>query len=97
MVERHVRSSAPAATPGLPPIAAVLPPPTATFARDAEAHYLDRPKHCPDCGASLADGSGLVVEYWAGDARVFATWCAGCSWAGEIVKMTRTIGHEPGA
>ncbi len=27
------------------------------------------------------------------DARGFLTWCAACSWTGEIVKMSRTIGH----
>jgi hypothetical protein len=78
----------------LPALPAVLPPPTATFARDAEAHYLDRPRHCPDCGRSLADG--LVVEYWVAEDRVFSTWCAGCSWSGEIVRTARTVGHEPG-
>jgi hypothetical protein len=81
---------------GLPALPPVLPPPTATFARDAEAHYLDQPKFCPECGSSFADGSALVVEYWVADARVFATWCAACSWSGEIVKVTRTVGHEPG-
>lgn len=80
----------------LPALDSVLPPATATFARDAEAHYLDRPKHCPECGASLADGSGLVVEYWAGESRVFATWCAGCDWSGEIVPVNRTLSHEAG-
>ena len=46
-----------AASRGLPALQPVLPPPTATFAGDAEAHYLDRPKFCPDCGSSFADGS----------------------------------------
>ncbi|MDP9240836.1 MAG: hypothetical protein M3O55_09405 [Actinomycetota bacterium] len=72
----------------------VLPPATATFARDAEAHYLDRPKHCPECAASLAEG--LVVEYWTGEARVFATWCGACSWSGEIVRTARVLSHEAG-
>ncbi|MCW2762882.1 MAG: hypothetical protein JWR85_3083 [Marmoricola sp.] len=79
---------------GLPALDPVLPPPTATFARDAEAFYLDRPKFCPECGASFAEASSLVVEYWTGEARVFATWCATCSWSGEIVKVPRTVGYE---
>jgi hypothetical protein len=72
----------------------VLPPPTATFARDAEAHYLDRPRHCPQCGHGLI-GHGLVVEYWAGGSRVFYCWCGSCTWTGEIVRLHRTVGHEP--
>jgi hypothetical protein len=82
---------------GPPEAGPVLPPPTATFAGDAEAHYLARPRHCPACGAAFADRPALVVEYWIGDARVFATWCGACSWTGEIVSAARTIGHEPGS
>jgi hypothetical protein len=86
-----------AATAGdLPVLQPLLPPPTATFARDAEAHYLDRPKYCPECGVPFTEANALVVEYWVGAARVFATWCAGCSWSGEIVRASRTIGHEAG-
>jgi hypothetical protein len=95
-VPEHDVSRRPTAGRGLPVFDPVLPPPTATFARDAEAHYLDRPKFCPECGTSFADASALVVEYWVGEARVFATWCATCLWSGEIVKVTRTLGHEAG-
>jgi hypothetical protein len=95
-VPEHRRPPAPEhGLVGLPPLASVLPPPTATFARDAEAHYLDRPRHCPQCGSSLVEGHGLVVEYWSGDQRVFYSWCGGCSWTGEIIRVVRTIGHEP--
>jgi hypothetical protein len=85
-----------AAAHGLPPLPSLLPPATATFARDAERHYLDRPKHCPECGASLVEGHGLVVEYWVADARVFACWCGACAWTGEIVRVERTVGYEAG-
>lgn len=65
---------------------------------DAERHRRDAPRHCPRCAAALAgaDGvSGLTVEYWAVDDRVFHCWCAACGWVGDIVPTTRMVGHEP--
>ena len=48
-----------------------LPPPTATFAGDAERHLLDAPRHCPRCGATIPGPGGLVVEWWAAEDRGF--------------------------
>lgn len=63
------------------------------FARDAERHLLDRPRFCPMCGASL--DRGLTSESWAADERIFLTWCAACSWTGNIVRFARATGFEP--
>jgi hypothetical protein len=71
-----------------------LPPPTAWFARDAERHLLDAPRHCPRCGGPLTGQAGLVVEYWVADDRVFYCWCRACDWTGTIVQVDRHIGHE---
>ena len=71
-----------------------LPPPTATFARDAERHLLDAPRHCPRCGAAITGPAGLVVEWWAADDRVFYCWCRSCDWTGTVVQVDRHIGHE---
>jgi hypothetical protein len=94
MEPAHLTSAAAREVAGLAPLAPVLPPPTVTFARDAEAHYLDRPRHCPQCADSLIDGHGLVVEYWSADQRIFYCWCGGCDWLGEVIRVHRTIGHE---
>ncbi len=66
------------------------------FARDAEAHRRDAPRHCPACGAALA-GGGIAVELWEASDRVFYCWCAGCGWAGEIRASSGAgvVGHEP--
>lgn len=65
------------------------------FAADAELHRRDAPRHCPRCGASLAGGAGISVEFWQGADRIFHTWCAGCGWTGDIIPVTDMIGHEP--
>ena len=70
-----------------------LPDPGAWFARDAERHLLDRPRFCPMCGVSL--DRGLTSESWAGDERIFLTWCAACEWTGNIVRFARATGFEP--
>jgi hypothetical protein len=68
------------------------------FPLDAERHRRDAPRYCPACATPLSPangGQGLITEYWTGPDRVFACFCAACSWSGEIVLPTRTIGHEP--
>lgn len=70
-----------------------LPPPGEWFAPDAERHLLDRPRFCPMCGAPL--DNGLVSESWSGDQRVFFTWCAACSWLGDVVRYDRVSIDEP--
>jgi hypothetical protein len=55
-------------------------------------HLEDLPRHCPQCGAGLGDG--ISVEYWEADQRVYHTWCHGCGWTGDIVRVRRMIGHE---
>ncbi|HZD02563.1 MAG TPA: hypothetical protein VFA46_20965 [Actinomycetes bacterium] len=79
---------------GMPEDPHPLPPPTAWFARDAERHLLDAPRHCPRCGGPLSGPAGLVVEYWAADDRVFYCWCRACDWTGTVVQVDRHIGHE---
>jgi hypothetical protein len=64
------------------------------FAVDAERHRRDAPRHCPRCGASLAE-AGISVEFWQGGDRIFHTWCGGCHWTGDITPTTDMIGHEP--
>jgi hypothetical protein len=64
------------------------------FARDAERHLLDAPRHCPRCGATIAGQGGLVVEWWAATDRVFYCWCRTCDWTGTVVQVDRHIGHE---
>jgi hypothetical protein len=65
------------------------------FAADAERHRRDAPRHCPRCGASLAGGAGISVEFWQGADRIFHTWCAACRWTGDVIPTTEMIGHEP--
>jgi hypothetical protein len=67
---------------------------TSWFARDAERHLLDAPRHCPRCGAGIGGPGGLVVELWAADDRVFYCWCRSCDWTGTVVQVDRHIGHE---
>jgi len=69
-----------------------LPPPGEWFAPDAERHLLDRPRFCPMCAASLE--RGLVSESWAGDQRIFLTWCARCSWMGDVVRYDHVAIYE---
>ncbi len=76
----------------LPPDPHLLPHPGEWFARDAERHLLDRPVFCPMCGASLA--AGITTEYWSSDERVFLTWCAGCSWTGNVVRFDHATIYE---
>jgi len=75
----------------LPPDPHRLPAPTDWFAPDAERHLLDKPKHCPMCGAAIDISSGIVTEFWQGTDRVFMTWCSACSWFGEVVFYTRGV------
>lgn len=71
----------------LPPDPYRLPPVGSWFGPDAERHLIDRPKFCPMCAADLETGGGITTEYWAGDLRVFMTWCGACSWFGEVVRF----------
>ncbi|HYU94003.1 MAG TPA: hypothetical protein VEN95_11070 [Actinomycetota bacterium] len=54
----------------------------------------DLPKHCPRCAAELDAETGISVEYWEGDRRIYHTWCATCRWTGDIIPVARMIGHE---
>jgi hypothetical protein len=65
------------------------------FAADAQRHRRDAPRYCPRCGAPLAGGAGIAVEFWQGTDRIFHTWCAACRWTGDIIPTTEMIGHEP--
>jgi len=57
-------------------------------------HHLDeRPNFCPHCGADFA--AGIAVEYWEGERSVYHCWCHDCGWTGDVVRVTRMIGHEP--
>lgn len=58
-------------------------------------HLHDLPRFCPDCGAELTEATSLAVEYWEADRRVYHVWCRTCSWAGDIIRVRRMIGHEP--
>jgi hypothetical protein len=80
------------ADPDLPADPHQLPPPGEWFGPNAERHLLDRPRFCPMCGQPLDDG--LVSESWAGDQRIFLTWCAGCSWMGDVVRYDSVAIHE---
>ena len=75
-------------------VPATLPAGPMWFAGDAERHLLDAPRHCPRCGGPVSGDGGLVVEYWAGDDRVFYCWCRACDWTGTVVQVDRHIGHE---
>ena len=70
-----------------------LPSPGEWFASDAERHLLDRPRFCPMCGTSLE--KGLVSESWSSDQRIFLTWCAQCSWLGDVVRYHHVAIYEP--
>lgn len=61
---------------------------------DRQAHLADKPNHCPDCGQKLVIETGLAVEYWEGDDRVYHVWCSNCRWAGDVIRRHRMIGHE---
>jgi hypothetical protein len=67
----------------------LLPAPGEWFAPDAERHYLDRPRFCPMCAASIGDHGGITTEYWTADTRNFMTWCGECGWFGEVVRFDR--------
>ncbi len=55
-------------------------------------HLEDMPHFCPHCGAEL--GTGIAVEYWQADERVYHTWCHGCGWTGDIIRVHRMVGFE---
>ncbi len=38
--------------------------------------------------------TGISVEYWEADRRVYHTWCGACGWTGDIIPVERMIGHE---
>ena len=57
-------------------------------------HLHDLPRFCPECGGAISDESGIAVEYWQGDARIYHVWCARCGWAGNISRVRRMIGPE---
>jgi hypothetical protein len=61
---------------------------------DRIRHLADLPVFCPSCGAAIVENGGISVEYWEGEERVYHTWCHGCGWAGDIIKVYRMIGHE---
>jgi hypothetical protein len=61
---------------------------------DRRQHVDDLPRHCPRCAAELDVGTGISVEYWEADRRVYHTWCGACRWTGDIVPVDRMIGHE---
>ncbi len=52
------------------------------------------PRHCPRCAAALDPETGISIEYWQGDQRVYHTWCRSCGWSGDIIRVDRMIGHE---
>ena len=61
---------------------------------DRAAHIADLPKFCPHCGSALDADSGIAVEYWEAEQRIYHTWCKACDWAGDIIRVRRMIGHE---
>ena len=62
---------------------------------DHRRHTSDSPRHCANCGSPIDDESGMVVEYWESDRRIYHVWCSACGWAGDVVTIDRLIGHEP--
>ncbi len=52
------------------------------------------PRYCPQCAAALDQASGISVEYWEADHRVYHTWCRACGWTGDIIRVERMVGHE---
>lgn len=62
---------------------------------DKAAHMADRPRYCPACGSALDIESGISVEYWEAENRIYHTWCKECEWTGDIIRVRRMIGHEP--
>lgn len=61
---------------------------------DRLAHLEDLPRHCPACGVGLDIDTGISVEYWEAQERVYHTWCRTCGWTGDIIRVRRMIGHE---
>jgi hypothetical protein len=57
-------------------------------------HLHDLPRFCPDCGSAITDDSGMAVEYWQGNRRIYHLWCRTCAWTGDIVRVRRMIGPE---
>lgn len=57
-------------------------------------HLHDLPRHCPDCGQSLADNGGMATEYWRADQRIYHVWCRSCGWTGDISRLHRMIGPD---
>jgi hypothetical protein len=67
------------------------------FPLDKNSHRRDAPRYCPACAQplNLTDGgTGIVVEYWVGEDRVFVCYCGACHWSGDVVLAARVIGHE---
>jgi len=64
---------------------------------DRERHVRDKPRHCPNCGHDVGDDeASLAVEYWEADRRIYRVWCRDCGWSGDVIKVERVRGHEPG-
>ncbi|GEM_PF-2920398 len=61
---------------------------------DRRRHLADLPRHCPRCSARLDPETGISVEYWEADRRIYHTWCRSCGWTGDIIKVDRMVGHE---
>jgi RNase P subunit RPR2 len=61
---------------------------------DRQRHVEDLPRYCPHCAAAIDPESGLAVEYWEADRRVYHTWCKSCGWSGDITRVDRVVGHE---
>jgi hypothetical protein len=52
-------------------------------------------RHCPGCGATLADPRALVQEFWSGADRHFLCWCAACELMCTVVLSPHVVGTEP--
>lgn len=61
---------------------------------DRMNHLHDLPRFCPDCGAAITERTGLAVEYWTADRRVYHLWCRTCGWAGDITRVRRMVGPD---
>jgi hypothetical protein len=57
-------------------------------------HLHDLPRFCPDCGASISEESGMAVEYWRAEQRIYHVWCRACHWSGDIARVRRMIGPQ---
>ena len=57
-------------------------------------HLHDLPRFCPDCGAAITDDTGIAIEYWLANKRIYHLWCRTCGWAGDIARIRRMVGPE---